>query len=135
MFPPSKRSSELPSTRAVRASACSGSRRRRSCTRASCCPATTRSGSSRSESGWPPRTVALLLTELAPGGTADTREQVDIDFDRYHEILRPLFRGHGGHELQAQERMIQVAFGRPSEAIAAAVAGQRALGGIARHSS
>jgi predicted ATPase/DNA-binding SARP family transcriptional activator len=38
------------------------------------------------------------------------------------ELLRPLFRGHGGHELRATDQAISVAFGRASDALHAALA-------------
>jgi predicted ATPase/DNA-binding SARP family transcriptional activator/Tfp pilus assembly protein PilF len=43
------------------------------------------------------------------------------------ELLGPLFRGHGGHEVRASEETISVAFGRASDAMAAALAAREAI--------
>lgn len=68
----------------------------------------------------PTGTVTFLLVDLEEAA-APEQEQVQA-------WLRPLFRGHGGHELQAGGRTLQVSFGRASDALAAAVAGMKAVG-------
>jgi predicted ATPase len=79
----------------------------------------------------PTGTVTFLLTEI--DGAALLRERLGDAFgtvlEGYHELLRPLFRGHGGHEVLAAGETLQIAFGRASDALAAAVAGQRDLVG------
>src|SRR6266542_1725934 len=52
--------------------------------------------------------------------------------ERCREFLHPLFGAHGGCEVQATEETLVVAFGRITDAVAAAVTGQRALAGPPR---
>src|SRR5262249_11462288 len=77
----------------------------------------------------PTGTVSFVLAEIT--GAAALRERGEAAFaallESWQEVLRPLFRGHGGHEVDAWEEVLRVAFGRASDALAAAVAGQRAL--------
>jgi predicted ATPase/DNA-binding SARP family transcriptional activator len=85
-------------------------------------------------------TVTFLLAEI--DGERDLWDRRGDEFPAaiasYRELLRPLFSGHGGHEVppvrpsgtpsprEAGSRL-WVAFGRASAALTAAVAGQRAL--------
>src|SRR5262249_22151737 len=77
----------------------------------------------------PTGTVTFVLAEIA--GAAALRERGEAAFavalESCQELLRPLFRGHGGHEVDASREVLRVAFGRASDALAAAVAGHRAL--------
>jgi predicted ATPase/DNA-binding SARP family transcriptional activator len=77
----------------------------------------------------PTGTATFVLAEIA--GAAALRERGEAAFavalESCQELLRPLFRGHGGHEVDASGEVLRVAFGRASDALAAAVAGQRAL--------
>jgi predicted ATPase/DNA-binding SARP family transcriptional activator len=85
-------------------------------------------------------TVTLLLAEI--DGERDLRDRGGDTFptvvESYLELLGPLFRGHGGYQVQPASAGdspspreagsgLRVAFGRASDALAAAVAGQCAL--------
>jgi predicted ATPase/DNA-binding SARP family transcriptional activator len=74
----------------------------------------------------PTGTVTFLLIELeptaVPGGSLVPTAGADL-----YAALRPLVRGHGGHEVGATGDVLQVVFGRASDALAAAMAGQRSL--------
>lgn len=72
----------------------------------------------------PTGTVTLLLIELA--GPVQ-----GASIDECYSLLRPLLRGHGGSEVTAPGETLQTVFGRVSDALAAAVAGQRALAAAA----
>jgi predicted ATPase/DNA-binding SARP family transcriptional activator/transposase len=65
----------------------------------------------------PTGTVIFLLAEFQGAGALAEAQ----------DLLRPLWRAHGGHEGQGTGQTLQIAFGRASDALAAAVAGQRAL--------
>jgi predicted ATPase/DNA-binding SARP family transcriptional activator len=77
----------------------------------------------------PTGTVTFLVTDLVGRASLQAQDRTawDAALQSYHELLRPLFRGHGGHEVRANGEMLQVAFGRATDALAAAVAGQREL--------
>jgi predicted ATPase/DNA-binding SARP family transcriptional activator len=88
----------------------------------------------------PSGTVVLLVVRIE-GLTEPRRDEPGLEdpLELCHALLRPLFRGHGGHELPESGgagaadpgEEIQVAFGRASEALAAAVAARRRLREIA----
>jgi predicted ATPase len=63
--------------------------------------------------------VTLLLVELV--------EPAPLSLKRFQEIFRPLCRGHGGQELLAEGGSLQLAFGRASDALSAAITGRRSL--------
>src|SRR5437879_7033794 len=77
----------------------------------------------------PTGTVTLLFTDIE--GATRLLQQLG---DRYAEVLeahrrllRTAFEQHGGREVDAQGDAFFVAFGRAADAVAAAVAAQRAL--------
>jgi predicted ATPase/DNA-binding SARP family transcriptional activator len=82
----------------------------------------------------PAGTVTLLLVEGegAPAGLGGAARQAPGQEEQDCERFRSLFRGHGGHELQASGAALVVAFGRASEALAAAVAARRSASGAQR---
>ncbi len=73
----------------------------------------------------PTGTVTLLLIEIAAPVPA-------VAIDDAYLLLRPLLRGHGGSEVATTDATVSTVFGRVSDALAAAVAGQRALAAWAR---
>lgn len=74
-------------------------------------------------------TLTFLLIELEGTPAPPEQEGPAPAAAEYRQaVLRPLFRGHGGQEVQVAGGVLQMAFGRASDALAAAVAGQRVLG-------
>jgi predicted ATPase/class 3 adenylate cyclase len=74
-------------------------------------------------------TMALLLTDIE-GSTAQWQESGPAYASAlalHHMLLRQQFRRYDGHEIKEMGDGFVVAFARPSEALACAVAGQRAL--------
>jgi predicted ATPase/DNA-binding SARP family transcriptional activator len=92
-------------------------------------PPSQRLPASPSPSSLPTGTVTLLLAEIVERTTLRERlgAAFDVVLEGCHELLGPLLRGHGGHVIQASGETLHTAFGRASDALAAAVAGQRAL--------
>jgi predicted ATPase/DNA-binding SARP family transcriptional activator/class 3 adenylate cyclase len=75
-----------------------------------------------------PGTVTFLLTELEGTPAAPEQEGPPPATAEYMEaLLRSLFHSHRGHEVQITGGVFQMAFGRASDALAAAIAGQRVL--------
>lgn len=77
----------------------------------------------------PTGTVTFLLTDIE--GSATRWERAGDVFKAalasHHAVLRRSFRQHGGHEVQDVGDAFIVAFARAGDALACAVAGQRAL--------
>jgi predicted ATPase/DNA-binding SARP family transcriptional activator/uncharacterized protein HemY len=83
-------------------------------------------------SALPTGTVVFLLVamgELPPLPADAPPDQImpaEV-WERCQELLRPLLRRQGGHELPVGGETLRMAFGRASDALAAALAGQRTL--------
>jgi predicted ATPase/DNA-binding SARP family transcriptional activator len=83
------------------------------------------------------RTVTFLLVEVgssseqdqapAPEGWGAAAAAFTAAVARRHARLRRLLREHGGREVRADERSVAVAFSCASDALAAAIASQRAV--------
>ncbi len=81
----------------------------------------------------PTGTVTFLFTDIE-GSTALWERAGDAfrtALATHHTLLRRTFRAHGGHEIKEAGDSFLVAFARPSDALACAVAGQQALAGQA----
>ena len=77
----------------------------------------------------PRGTVTFLFTDIE-GSTrllARLRDGYGDVLDAHHRTLRAVFAAHHGHEVHTEGDAFFVAFARATEAIAAAVAAQRAL--------
>jgi YVTN family beta-propeller protein len=77
----------------------------------------------------PTGTVTFLFTDIE-GSTRllqQLRDRYDDVQSRHAEILRAAFADHDGHEIDTQGDAFFAAFGRARDAVAAAVAAQRAL--------
>ena len=77
----------------------------------------------------PRGTVTFLFTDIE-GSTrllARLREGYGDVLEEHHRTLRAAFEEHGGHEVHTEGDAFFVAFARATDAIAAAVAAQRAL--------
>jgi len=77
----------------------------------------------------PRGTVTFLFTDIE-GSTrllARLRDGFADVLEAHHRVLRAAFAQHGGHEVHTEGDAFFVAFARATEAIAAAVAAQRAL--------
>jgi predicted ATPase/DNA-binding SARP family transcriptional activator/class 3 adenylate cyclase len=77
----------------------------------------------------PRGTVTLLFSDIE-GSTRlviRLRDRYGDLLSQHHRLLRAAFREHGGREIGTQGDGFVVAFSRANEAVAAAVAGQRAL--------
>jgi predicted ATPase/DNA-binding SARP family transcriptional activator len=75
-------------------------------------------------SALPTGTVAFLLAETVER----KREAGESPVEDRQSVLRSLFRGYGGHEVRLAGETLLFAFGRASDALAAAVAAQKAAG-------
>lgn len=83
----------------------------------------------QSLSSLPTGTVAFLLTDIE-GSTAlweKTGDAFKEALASHHERLRQVFRQHGGFEVKEMGDSFIVAFERAGDALACAIAGQRAL--------
>jgi predicted ATPase/DNA-binding SARP family transcriptional activator len=77
--------------------------------------------------GFPAGTLTFLVSEVVPLETPEAgKAAAQVIVEDCQSLLRSLIRGYGGHEIQARGATLQVAFGRASDALAAAVAGQQA---------
>jgi YVTN family beta-propeller protein len=77
----------------------------------------------------PTGTVTFLFTDIE-GSTrllGDLRERYDDVLSTHARLLRQVFEEYDGHEIDTQGDAFFVAFARARDAVAAAVAGQRAL--------
>jgi DNA-binding SARP family transcriptional activator len=79
----------------------------------------------------PTGTVTFLLAEISTAATAGNEakqvaSEISQTWRSHQEELCSLFRGYGGHGLQGTGELLRVAFGRASDALAAAVAAQKA---------
>ena len=77
----------------------------------------------------PTGTVTLLFTDIE-GSTwllQDLGDRYRRVLAEHRGLLRAAFADHGGHEVSTQGDAFFVAFSRASDAVAAAVDGQRAL--------
>src|SRR5215210_9478605 len=77
----------------------------------------------------PSGTVTLLFTDIA-GSTRLLQQLRDRYADvlaTHQRLLREVFQAHGGHEVDTQGDAFFVGFSRAAEAVAAAIAAQRAL--------
>ena len=82
-----------------------------------------------SQADLPRGTVTLLFSDIE-GSTRLVIRLRDRYVDlllQHHRLLRAAFEEHGGREIGTQGDAFVVAFSRAREAVAAAVAGQRAL--------
>ncbi len=77
----------------------------------------------------PTGTVTFLLTDIEGSTVYEERtgETLGDARERHHALLRRAFRAHGGHEVKETGDGFLVAFARPSDALASALDGQRAL--------
>src|SRR5690349_24665035 len=77
----------------------------------------------------PTGTVTLLFTDIE--GSTHLLQQLGEHYasvlSECRDLLRAAFRGHHGHEVDTQGDAFFVAFARATDAVAAAVAMQRAL--------
>jgi DNA-binding SARP family transcriptional activator/class 3 adenylate cyclase len=88
-----------------------------------------RGGPAGSSIALPAGTVTFLLTDIERS-TAQwerTGEAFAQVLDRHDALLRAAFQRHGGHEIKALGDGFLVTFSRVEEALACAIAGQRAL--------
>jgi predicted ATPase/DNA-binding SARP family transcriptional activator len=77
----------------------------------------------------PTGTVTFLLADIE-GSTAQWQRAGDAfrtALASHHAVLRDVFQRHSGHEVQEAGDSFLVAFGAAGEALAAAIAGQKAL--------
>src|SRR5687768_10226676 len=77
----------------------------------------------------PTGTVTFLFTDIE-GSTRLVRnlgDRFDVLLDRHHELLRETLLGSGGVEVATEGDSFFVAFPSASDAVAAAIAAQRAL--------
>src|SRR5262249_12672273 len=77
----------------------------------------------------PTGTVTFLLTDIE-GSTARWERASEVfpaALARHHTLLRQVFAGHEGHEVKELGDGFLVAFARAGDALACAVAGQRAV--------
>ena len=85
----------------------------------------------------PTGTPTFLLTDIE--GALALPEGAGANFDdgiaAHHVLLRRAFRAHGGQEVKEAGGSLTVVFPRPSDALAAAVAGQQAFGRQSRPGS
>lgn len=84
--------------------------------------------------GLPSGTVTFLFTDIE-GSTRLWDERPDSmrpALARHDELLRAAVEGHGGYVFSAAGDGVGVGFGRSIDAVSAAVAAQRALGGRRR---
>jgi class 3 adenylate cyclase/DNA-binding NarL/FixJ family response regulator len=81
----------------------------------------------------PGGTITFLFTDIE--GSTRLLKQLGDDYalllDEHHRVFRTLFQEHGGREVDTQGDAFFVAFSRAKDAVAAALAGQRA---VAAHS-
>jgi DNA-binding SARP family transcriptional activator len=77
----------------------------------------------------PSGTITFLLAELErPLRLADrVGEELAVALEAWREVLHPSFRDHHGLEIASGGNTLLMAFSRASDALAAAVAGQRGL--------
>src|SRR5687767_5684066 len=77
----------------------------------------------------PTGTVTLLFTDIE--GSTQLLQRLGARYGdvlaEYRQLLRSIFQAHGGHEVDTQGDSFFIAFTRALDAVAAAVAIQRAL--------
>src|SRR5215217_5047192 len=83
----------------------------------------------------PRGTVTFLFTDIE-GSTRLLKRLGESYADllaEHRRVLRAAFDQHGAHEVGTEGDSLFVAFGRATDAIAAALDGQRGLAGMRRH--
>jgi predicted ATPase/class 3 adenylate cyclase/DNA-binding CsgD family transcriptional regulator len=77
----------------------------------------------------PTGTITLLFTDIE--GSTRLLQQLGESYatllEKYRQLLRGVFHGHHGHEVDMQGDAFFVAFARATDAVSAAVAAQRAI--------